>query len=283
MSNFLNGVVILRYGCFLFFYLLTGCAHHELSERIQPVTALFERHGYVQRTLVADQFNLRVWEHSAIKTDTMHVYIEGDGFAWVNRYQPSMNPTPVNSIVPNLAVKDDFAAHMVYLARPCQYVSLVERDCPSAYWTQARFSPEVVAAMNQAVSQLKYQTKAQKIVLIGYSGGGALAVLMAAQRQDVTIVVTIAGNLDHHAWSRLHQLSELKGSLNPPDFHSKLSMVRQVHLVGGQDSNMPLQIYQSYRAAFPSEADIAVEVVPNFNHQCCWEERWPSFLHRYLN
>jgi hypothetical protein len=265
------------------FCLLAGCAHQEVSDRVQAVASLFDRHGFVQRDIITDQFNLRVWQHSASGAGTMHVYIEGDGFAWVNRYQPSMNPTPVNSIVASMASKDDIAAHVVYLARPCQYVSLAERACPSVYWTQARFAPEVVAAMNQAVSQLKNETKAQKIVLIGYSGGGALALLMAAQRPDIGSVVTIAGNLDHHAWAKLHGISELQGSLNPPDFSKTLQMIRQVHFIGGQDSNMPASVYQAYRSAFPPQAEILREVIPGFDHQCCWVERWPSLLHRYLN
>lgn len=265
------------------FCLLAGCAHQEVSDRVQAVASLFDRHGFVQRDIITDQFNLRVWQHSVAGAGTMHVYIEGDGFAWVNRYQPSMNPTPMSSIVPAMAVKDDIAAQVIYLARPCQYVSFAERACSSAYWTQARFAPEVVAAMNQAVSQLKHEANAQKIVLIGYSGGGALAVLMAAQRQDVATVVTIAGNLDHHAWAKLHRLSELQGSLNPPDFSQALQRVRQVHLVGDQDSNMPVSVYQSYRAAFPQEANVTMEVISSFDHQCCWAERWPLLLHRYLN
>lgn len=265
------------------FCLLSGCVHQELSERGQIVTSLFDRNGFIQRKMSTDHFDLRVWQHSVSSAGTMHVYIEGDGFAWVNRYQPSMNPTPVSSIVPAMVVKDDIAAQVIYLARPCQYVSFAERACSSVYWMQERFAPEVVAAMNQAVSQLKHETKAQKVVLIGYSGGGALAVLMAAKRQDVATVVTIAGNLDHHAWTKLHGLSELHGSLNPPDFSKALQMVRQVHLIGGKDSNMPVSVYQAYRAAFPPQADITEQVIPNFDHQCCWMERWPSLLHRYLN
>lgn len=248
---------------------------------MQAVADLFAQHGYVQKTLVTDHFDLRAWQHANAASGEMHVYIEGDGFAWVTRYQPSMNPTPVNSIVPALAVQDHVAAQVVYLARPCQYVSLAERACPSRYWTQSRFAPEVVAAMNQAVNQLKRESQGQRLVLIGYSGGGALAVLMAAQRQDVAAVITIAGNLDHHAWARLHGISMLQGSLNPPDFAHKLQALRQVHLVGGQDANMPLSVYQAYRAAFPSQANITLEVLPGVDHQCCWKERWPSLLQRY--
>lgn len=273
----------MRFICVICWFMLAGCAHQELSERVQSVASLFHRHGYIQRDVATDYFNIRVWQHSVPSADTMHVYIEGDGFAWVTRYQPSINPTPINPIVPTLTVKDDSASQVVYLARPCQYVSLADRACSPAYWTQSRFAPEVVAAMNQVVSQLKREMQAKKLVLIGYSGGGALAVLMSAQRQDVSAVVTIAGNLDHRAWTKLHGLRELKESLNPPDFSRELQSIKQVHFVGGQDINMPLSVYQSYRTTFPLQADIAIEVISEFDHQCCWIERWPSLLQRYLN
>lgn len=264
-------------------WLMAGCAHQTLADRGQQVESLFEQHGFLKKEIFTDDFTLRAWQRFSASQGEMHVYIEGDGFAWVNRYQPSLNPTPLHSIVPSLAIKDMQAAQVVYLARPCQYVSLAERACEQKYWTQARFSSEVVAAMNQAVTRLKQQTPAQRLVLVGYSGGGALAVLMAAQRHDVAAIVTIAGNLNHQAWADLHRISRLQDSLNPPEVALALGNIRQLHLVGGRDRNMPISVYQSYRAAFPLQADIRLELIPAFDHDCCWEQRWPGLLEPVLN
>lgn len=262
---------------------LAGCAHQELAERVQPVASLFAQHAFVQHDSVTADFTLRSWQRISANSGDMHVYIEGDGLAWVTRSQPSLNPTPLHSIVPTLAVQDTQAAQVVYLARPCQYVSLAERACDQKYWTQARFAPEVVAAMSQALTRLKQQTPARRLVLIGYSGGGALAVLIAAQRQDVAAIVTIAGNLDHQAWTGLHGISPLLGSLNPPQVATALANIRQLHLVGGQDKNMPQQVYQSYRTAFPPQANIQLQVIPEFDHRCCWPQRWPGLLQPVLD
>jgi hypothetical protein len=44
-----------------------------------------------------------------------------------------------------------------------------------------------------------------------------VASLVAARRHDVVRLVTVAGNLDHLAWTTLHGVSPLTGSLNPAD------------------------------------------------------------------
>jgi hypothetical protein len=74
----------------------------------------------------------------------------------------------------------------------------------------------VISASNQAVDALKQRYGAQEIVLVGYSGGGAVAALVAARRTDVVRLVTVAGNLDHLAWTHLH-------SVPPPDRLSQSS------------------------------------------------------------
>jgi len=72
----------------------------------------------------------------------------------------------------------------------------------------------LVTAMNLAVSQLKstFGTTTQ-IQLIGYSGGGATAALIAARRDDISRLITVAGNLDHDKWTQLHTITPLTHSL----------------------------------------------------------------------
>ena len=95
------------------------------------------------------------------------------------------DPTPVNPLALQLALRDPSGA-AVYLARPCQFVAAPDkRECARAYWTEQRFSPAVIAASLEAISQLKQRYGAQRLVLVGYSGGGAVASLVAAQRGDV--------------------------------------------------------------------------------------------------
>lgn len=86
----------------------------------------------------------------------------------------------------------DASPNVVYLARPCQYVW--SPLCSDIYWTDRRFAVEVVEAMSAAIDRLILP--GQKLHLVGYSGSGAVAVLVAARRPDVVSLRTIAGNLD---------------------------------------------------------------------------------------
>lgn len=139
----------------------------------------------------------------------------------------------------------------IYLARPCQYVDLdTQPYCTPQYWTNRRFAPEVIDAANAAIDILKNRYRAHKLTLAGYSGGGAVAALVAARRDDVTELITFAGNLDTQAWTTLHDISPLSGSLSPADYWNDLKNIPQTHYVGAQDDIMPPVIAQSYARRF---------------------------------
>ena len=87
------------------------------------------------------------------------------------------------------------------------------------YWTTHRFAPEVIRASDLALDRLKTLFGAQRLVLVGYSGGAAVALLVAARRHDMGQIITVAGNLDHQAWTHYHHVQALSGSLNPVDNH----------------------------------------------------------------
>lgn len=204
------------------------------------------------------------------------VYLEGDGLAWLSATRPSPNPTPLSPMALLLAQADPGPA--VALARPCQFRALIAKPCDSRYWTSHRFAPEVIAATSLAISQLKEQTKAKGLRLVGYSGGAAVAALVAVQRDDVLELITVAGNLDHLAWTRLHRLTPLHGSLNPLEAAQTLSHLPQLHFVGSKDKNIPPGIARGFIAAQSSEVCVTLQVVEGVSHSQGWVERWPSLL-----
>jgi pimeloyl-ACP methyl ester carboxylesterase len=113
------------------------------------------------------------------------------------------------------------------------------------------------------------------LTLIGYSGGGVLAMLIAARVDQVRRVVTIAANLDTDAWTDHHGYSRLKGSINPagqPPLHAG---IQQIHLAGGHDDRAPAELTRKVAARQPH---VRFVVVPDFDHTCCWEDAWPTFL-----
>lgn len=257
----------------------TACTTLPELDRRQQADDIAVLAGWQALDIDADSFVLRAYVPVELpSSDVLAIYIEGDGQAWLANDRPSRDPTPTQPLALQLAVRDP-GQSTAYLARPCQYVQTeARRGCVSAYWTNKRFSAEVIAATSHVVDQLKQRAGAKQLVLIGYSGGGAVAALVAAQRDDVVRLVTIAGNLDHVAWTRLHRVTPLEGSLNPIDAWSRLQHIPQLHLVGANDRIMPTSIADSYRTHFPGWAPIQLRVIPGFDHHCCWVEQWPALL-----
>ena len=259
---------------------LTACtAIPSVDARHKQATEIAARADWQSLDIQADPFVLRAYIPTQFpESKTLTLYIEGDGLAWISRDRPSRDPTPIRPMALELAVRHPQHA-AAYLARPCQFVSAAaRRGCVNDYWTDKRFAPEVIAAASNAIDQLKQRTGAEQLVLIGYSGGGAVAALVAAQRDDVARLVTIAGNLDHATWTTLHRVTPLQGSLNPIDVWPRLQHLPQLHLVGAHDRIMPASIADSYRAHFPAQAPLQVRLMPGFDHHCCWVEHWPALL-----
>lgn len=260
---------------FIIVVVLTGCADISLTKRNETADNLALKHGWQNSTLQTAFFSHRTYFPKSTHGDHLTVYIEGDGLAWISRNKPSSNPTPINPLALKLALSDG-TNNVAYLARPCQYVN--SNQCEQRYWTSARFAEEVIASTDEALSQLKKQTGAQELMLIGYSGGGAVAALVAARRDDVVKLVTVAGNLDHKAWSDLHNISALTDSLNAADEWQNLADISQTHFVGAQDKIVPLAVAQSYQRRFTTGYKPEVKVIEATDHHCCWLELWPELL-----
>jgi hypothetical protein len=99
-------------------------------------------------------------------------------------------------------------------------------------------------------------------------------VLIAEQVPSVSRVVTIGANLDIDAWCRLHGYTLLEGSINPAGASTQ-SKATFLHLVGSNDTNTPPWLVE---AAAKRRGGEEVEVVPGFDHRCCWKAIWPEVL-----
>lgn len=172
----------------------------------------------------------------------LRVYIEGDGRAWVTSSQPSADPTPLSAMLIKLATADPAPA--AYLARPCQFIDSL--NCRPAVWTDQRFSREAIDSMNSALDALKLRFAVEQFELVGYSGGAAVALILAGERDDVFQVQTIAGNIDPVAWAQAKQLSPLSGSLDPLAYHAKLRVIPQRHFVGSADEVIAASLVRKY-------------------------------------
>lgn len=251
--------------------LLAGCAASPAS-RLDDAQTLAARAGWQASRLPAGRFELLALHAPPRPAAELAIFIEGDGLAWLDRRTPSTDPTPRNPVGLRLALAEPYRPS-AWLARPCQYSASLAR-CSVDDWTGARFSNEIVAAMNDAVSQLKQRFGAERLLLVGYSGGGTIAALVAARRDDVARLVTIAAVLDHEAWTRQQAVTPLAGSLNPASSWAALLGLRQQHLVGGADRQTGRAAIEPYVARFPASSRPEVIELPGYGHACCWAEDW---------
>lgn len=235
--------------------------------------------GWRAYTIHTTSFTLKAYG-SRRQGKTLIIYIEGDGLAWVSADRPSDNPTPITPTGLKMALHHHKNISVAYIARPCQFVFNKQWvGCQSAYWTNLRFSDEVIRSMNQAVGYLKKYYHAEKIILIGYSGGGTIAALISARRADVVRLITIAAPLDVKQWVNLQKLSPLNGSLDPADEWKYLVSIPQTHWIGGKDTIVPKEVLISFVNHFPPLKKPEIKEMPSYDHICCWAEEWaPNIL-----
>jgi len=204
---------------------------------------------------------------------TLHVYVEHDGTPWIEPTRFADDPTPRTPVALELMARD--TGPRLLLGRPCYFEPQNEPRCTPLMWTHRRYSPEVVGSMVAALRGFLKARRYERVVLIGYSGGGTLAWLMAADVPETVEVVTLAANLDVDYWAKLHGYSALVGSLNPALQPALPRAVTQIHYAGGRDDNVPPAVVTSFARQHPAAR---VVVIDEFDHRCCWVERWPQLL-----
>ena len=260
--------------------LLAGCvAPAGLGARHERAAEIAAAGGLEARRFLVPPFVLAGFQRgTAAPGRVLNVYIEGDGAAWTGRRRIAADPTPRDPLALRLAAADP-ADRVLYLARPCQYTAAgTARDCDPKYWSSHRAAEAVVAAMSAAIDLAKATSGASELNLVGYSGGGAVAALIAARRDDVARLVTVAATLDYPTWTAHHGVSPMPHSLNPADAAGTLGRIPQTHFVGADDDIVPEKVVRAYLARLPDRAKARLVTVPGFDHDCCWAEHWPALL-----
>jgi hypothetical protein len=128
----------------------------------------------------------------------------------------------------------------------------------------------MAAAVRKAAALLG----AERVEIVGYSGGGVLAVLIAERLENVERLTTIGANLDIEAWTEHHGYLPLEHSLNPAR-SERSHPWREVHLQGARDTRVPPATTAAYFVRYPSAQR---RVLEEFDHLCCWVEAWPRLL-----
>lgn len=250
-------------------FLFVGCGKYDLENRINLANTITKEKSFKKLDIQSSTFKLRTYSKFLDNTKPLKIYIEGDGFAFVSRYSISNNPTPLNPVALKLS-QIDKGENIAYIARPCQYIQ--SYNCNQDYWTDKRFSKEVIKSINQTITKLKELSKTKEIELIGFSGGGAIVTLVASLRDDIVKITTIAGNLNHKLLHNHHKVPHIYGSLNPIDVAKDISHIKQIHYVGEDDKIVPSQIAYSFKEASKNKKDIEIIILPNTTHTKGWRK-----------
>ncbi len=238
-------------------------------ERFERKFPSFGLVGYVKRSFLKDA------------KAPVHVYIEGDGKAWMSRSRISLDPTPVDPVGLKLALADP-NPNVLYLGRPCQYIEAADTaDCSPHLWGRDRFDPKIVSVMSAAIDLALDTGEARagpsRLTLVGYSGGGVAAALIAAARQDVGKLITVAAPMDVEAWTRSKAVDRLLTGYTTAALAKRLAGVPQIHFTGARDRQVPPAIAESYAAESPG-GNTSVVVKSDYTHRCCWVAAWPDLL-----
>ena len=257
---------------------MCGCSTMPVfMDRSSIADGIAVKAGFSKEYVKACGFTLMTYQKFNGSSDKISIYIEGDGRAWETKHRLSDDPTPSNPVALRLAAVDP-AHNVAYIARPGQYSPSGFPECDSKYWSGRRFAPEVVESMDKAIDILKEKSGAKYLKLVGYSGGGAIAVLVAARRSDVVGIRTVAGNLDTRAFCKYHHVSPLDGSMNPLDVAQKVARIPQRHFVGSVDKVIPFAIAESFVRIEGDKNYERITVVDGVSHNDGWHKHWRELL-----
>ncbi|MET0123247.1 MAG: alpha/beta fold hydrolase [Candidatus Thiodiazotropha sp. 6PLUC9] len=251
--------------------LLFATACSSPSERFDQQASTLGLH---KQKLEGDGFTHTIYKNSpADDSSELHVYFGGDGTPWIDGKVIAWDPTPRNPVGLRLMALDDTPS--IYLGRPCYHGSSGSSACSPILWTYERYSRTVTESMASVLQKIVEQGKYRDLVLIGFSGGGGIAMFLAAEFPQTRQVVTLAGNLDIEAWTHLHDYDKLIGSENPKSMPPLPEEIQQYHLAGGKDENIPPWMIE---AAVQAQSNSQFITVEEFTHGCCWEKIWKRML-----
>ncbi len=267
--HFLQGTVLISLSL-----LLAGCISANLHRSAQKIAS---ESGLISEKFDTDPFPIIGWHRLTPPVHSLRVYIEGDGFAWKSRTTPSDNPTPRNPTGLMLAAADK-QTNVFYLARPCQFIGPpLPANCQVNVWTQDRFSPAVIDAMNEALSQMVLRYPGVKLDLVGYSGGGNIAALLAERRDDVRSLRTVAGNLDVAYVNAVHHVTPMPAAESAIDRAPALRTLPQIHYSGEADTTVPPAVARRFQHAVGGRC-VQTEVISGMEHGSDWAAVWPRLL-----
>ncbi len=234
--------------------------------------------GLTEQIVRGQRFHHKIYRNAnTVQDGLLHVFIEGDASVkQALRFSPP-DPTPRRAMM--LRMMQNGPAGAILLGRPC-YQGLFAMDgCEIRHLGPERYSDEIVTSLLAALQDEMRHAAAGRAVLIGYSGGGTLAMLLAARLPATVALVTLAGNLDNRSLAAFHHSPALSGSLDPADLPPLPRNLLHLHFFGEKDAEVPVLLAQNTLA----RQRVTPVIMLGFDHACCWESLWPEINARLQN
>ena len=265
-GEYILTVILLVLSCFL-----VSCA--SIEKRTSKADTIAKKSNLKKEIVQTDNFKIVTYQKIKTSNEPLYVFIEGDGSAYLTKTRLSTNPTPKNPVALKLA-SNAKKSNVLYIARPYQYCEKITAVIDkSKFWSTHRYSEEVINDISSVIDEAKKKSGVKNIVLVGYSGGGAIAAIISAKRDDVIKLVTVCGNLDIDFHTSLHNVTPLTGSLNPVNFGDKLKNIKQVHFVGGKDKIVPRSVAEEYYKKISATSEMCQIIeIPENDHHTGWDE-----------
>lgn len=263
-------------------YLAAAPLRHETALRLASASHMLERR------VQANGHDITVFERATMRNAAARLYIDGDGPLWLMGeqviYEPaiSTNPTPVNPVALHLSTHDS-APNRFYVGRPCHYLGgnrpTEKHDCPDRLWRDDRYGPEAIETINAVIDDIKKRYGITTFELVGYGGGGVIALALTLHRQDVTSVRTVAAPLDHAILTESHEIPPFAGSVNATEFAARVAHVPQMHFYGHLEEEIPYEaMFDSYAAAAGKTQCLQFVKIKRASEYKGFVRNWPKFL-----
>ncbi len=250
---------------------LYGCATP--SQRFSNMALEYGFSSAIESSTFQHRLYLNQAVYGSADKKVLHVYLDGDGTPWRQQRWVAKDPTARNPLILELMALDKHPA--ILLGRPCYYGLNLAQTCHYKFWTSHRYSEVVRDSLVKALKQWLFKHPYQQVVLIGYSGGGTLAALMAPYITQTVKLITVAANLDVAAWSHYHGYQGLQDSLNPIEQPVLKPVITQLHLAGEEDETVPPEVVKAYS---DKQKQTDLKVLNGFDHTCCWSKIWSKII-----
>lgn len=199
------------------------------------------------------------------------LYFEGDGLVLTSS-GIAFNPTPTDPMALRLAIADQRFAKKFIINRPFQYADCT--NCDNKYWTQARYSPEIISSIVETIVKLKTAYNFETFDIVAYSGGAAVTFLIAPYfKESIKSIITFAGNVDPFAWCKFHETAPLTQSLDPTANIEILKTIPQIHFCGTSDQNTHSSITRNFQKKLNSHKFQIINV-ESYDHDSNWPNYW---------